>query len=272
MSKTFHFSAPTGATATVIAMMNQKGGVGKSTITTLLANVFFFQYGLKVAIIDADYPQYTILKRRKNAMQYIQSNTAIQAHFKTLFADRQPISVYPATGPKVPELIQQIEASYDLIFVDLAGTINQQGMGPLFQVIHHFFIPVLQDDDTLRSSVEFYQLLQVAARHLQLRPSAHLFFNKVPHQNIIHRYKAQLSEQFQILNHYMPAYTAYERELRSTLFPIQQSDLKFQKAVQRLFDFAKELASLIQLNDQLGTSKIIAPQNVSIQSSRARAS
>ena len=40
----------------VIAIISQKGGAGKSTVTTLLANIFFFILGFRIAVIDADYP------------------------------------------------------------------------------------------------------------------------------------------------------------------------------------------------------------------------
>ena len=49
----------------VIAIISQKGGAGKSTVTTLLANIFFFDLHFRIAVIDADYPQSSISKKRK---------------------------------------------------------------------------------------------------------------------------------------------------------------------------------------------------------------
>lgn len=40
-----------------IAICNQKGGVGKSTITTLLASYLCYRKGYRIMIADSDYPQ-----------------------------------------------------------------------------------------------------------------------------------------------------------------------------------------------------------------------
>lgn len=44
---------------TFIALSNQKGGVGKSTMTVLLASYFHYVKGKNVAVIDCDYPQFS---------------------------------------------------------------------------------------------------------------------------------------------------------------------------------------------------------------------
>lgn len=40
----------------VIAFSNQKGGVGKSTFTVLLASLLYYNKGVDVAILDCDSP------------------------------------------------------------------------------------------------------------------------------------------------------------------------------------------------------------------------
>lgn len=40
-----------------ISVCNQKGGVGKTTYTVLLASVLHYKMGKNVLIIDGDYPQ-----------------------------------------------------------------------------------------------------------------------------------------------------------------------------------------------------------------------
>ncbi|WP_333598635.1 ParA family protein, partial [Paraprevotella clara] len=39
----------------LVAFSNQKGGVGKSTITVLLASYFNYVRGIDVAVVDCDY-------------------------------------------------------------------------------------------------------------------------------------------------------------------------------------------------------------------------
>lgn len=39
-----------------VAFSNQKGGVGKSTLTVLVASYLYYEMGVKVAIMDCDSP------------------------------------------------------------------------------------------------------------------------------------------------------------------------------------------------------------------------
>ena len=41
-----------------VAFSNQKGGVGKSTLTVLVASYLYYEMGVKVAIMDCDSPQH----------------------------------------------------------------------------------------------------------------------------------------------------------------------------------------------------------------------
>ena len=40
----------------LVAVASQKGGVGKSVFTVLLASVLHYRKGLRVAVVDCDYP------------------------------------------------------------------------------------------------------------------------------------------------------------------------------------------------------------------------
>lgn len=48
----------------VVAFSNQKGGVGKSTLTVLLASYLYYEKGIKVAIMDCDSPQHSLIGER----------------------------------------------------------------------------------------------------------------------------------------------------------------------------------------------------------------
>lgn len=43
-----------------VALSNQKGGVGKSTMVVLLAGYFHYVAGRHVVVVDCDYPQYSV--------------------------------------------------------------------------------------------------------------------------------------------------------------------------------------------------------------------
>lgn len=44
-----------------ISICNQKGGVGKSTFTVLVASLLHYRFGRRVLVADCDYPQWSIL-------------------------------------------------------------------------------------------------------------------------------------------------------------------------------------------------------------------
>src|SRR5690606_33701247 len=48
-----------------IAFSSQKGGVGKSTFTTVTASLLHYQMGYNVAVFDCDYPQHSICQMRE---------------------------------------------------------------------------------------------------------------------------------------------------------------------------------------------------------------
>lgn len=48
-----------------VAFSTQKGGVGKTTFTVLVASYLYYLKGYDVAVVDCDYPQHSIAGMRK---------------------------------------------------------------------------------------------------------------------------------------------------------------------------------------------------------------
>ena len=44
-----------------VAFSTQKGGVGKTTFTVLVASYLYYLKGYNVAVVDCDYPQHSML-------------------------------------------------------------------------------------------------------------------------------------------------------------------------------------------------------------------
>ena len=58
-----------------VAISNQKGGVGKSALSVVLASYFHFEKGLNVAIVDCDSPQHSLVRMRERDKKAV-SNSA----------------------------------------------------------------------------------------------------------------------------------------------------------------------------------------------------
>jgi len=61
-----------------IAFSSQKGGVGKSTFTTLVASTMHYRLGYNVAVFDADFPQHSLMKMKDRDLKMIMENEALK--------------------------------------------------------------------------------------------------------------------------------------------------------------------------------------------------
>ena len=55
-----------------VAFSTQKGGAGKTTLTVLVASYLYYVKGLKVLVVDCDYPQFSIEDMRQRDMDLVQ--------------------------------------------------------------------------------------------------------------------------------------------------------------------------------------------------------
>lgn len=234
-----------GMATPVIACVNQKGGVGKSTLTTLLANHFYFRKELRIAILDADFPQHSIYKRRVENASYICSKPWLKKLTLELYQERKPIQVFHLPITEVGQSIASIQNDFDLIFLDIAGTLNQEGIQEAFAHVHFFFIPVLLDEDTLRSSLEFFQIVsQNFFAKSEVFKACYFLLNKISSLSTALAYRQKIEATgatvFPSLVH---SHVVYERTFRSTLLPIPKADEKklYHKEILRLQGFAEEI-------------------------------
>ena len=58
-----------GNTPVSITVCNQKGGVGKSTFTVLLASHLHYTLQRDVLVVDCDYPQWSIYNQRSRELE-----------------------------------------------------------------------------------------------------------------------------------------------------------------------------------------------------------
>ena len=64
----------------LVAIASQKGGVGKSVFTVLLASVLHYRKDVRVAVVDCDSPQHSIVLMRERDMEGVMKNDDLKVN------------------------------------------------------------------------------------------------------------------------------------------------------------------------------------------------
>ncbi|MDR2270422.1 MAG: ParA family protein [Sphingobacterium sp.] len=170
-----------------ISIYTQKGGVGKSTITTLLASVLHYRLGYNVIVMDCDFPQYSVSNMRERDKTALMKS---EYHKKVAMKQFQSINkkAYPIIKCKAEtaletamENISLLSVEPDIIFFDLPGTANTKGVLSALKSMDYIFSPVTADrlvvESTLSFSKAFLQLPHSVEENEAL--ALWLFWNQV---------------------------------------------------------------------------------------------
>ena len=117
--------------AKFISFCSQKGGVGKTSITTHVATYFYQVERVPVAIFDCDFPQHSLLSIRTSEKALLKSDP-----FLLKKAEKLGQMPYPIFADSVVNTLPKLDAYRDkkeLVLVDLPGTLNVEGMPGIIQ-------------------------------------------------------------------------------------------------------------------------------------------
>lgn len=145
-----------------VAFATQKGGVGKSTITALVANYVHNVKGYNVAIIDCDEPQHSIAGLRDKELELI----ADSLYFKALASDhfkktkRKAFSVIRSNSERALDDAEALlnEEELDIVFFDMPGTLKSKGVVKTLSQMDYIFTPISADRFVIESAVQFVQM------------------------------------------------------------------------------------------------------------------
>jgi cellulose biosynthesis protein BcsQ len=232
----------------LIAFSTQKGGVGKTTFTTLAASYLHYMRGYNVAVMDCDYPQWSVHSLRKREAEQLQSNGFYQkkalAMFEALDKGTYPvICSCPDNDPlaRAKEFLASEAADYDLLLFDLPGTINNEGVINTFLGMDYVFVPVSASRLSMESTLPFIiSVKEMKAAYPQINlKGIHLFWNMVVPRSKreLYAYYENLIERFGIslLKTSIPRSLRYDTEqsiegnapvFLSTVFPPDRALLK----------------------------------------------
>lgn len=228
-----------------IALSNQKGGVGKSTITVLLASYFHYQKEKNVLVVDCDYPQHSVKAMREWDVKNVGKTPRLQNMLVEQFGDtgRKAYNILPSTPEKANEtayeFIDRSDIDYDIVLFDLPGTVNTPGVFQSIINMDHVFTPITQERMVMQSSMTFVLAVREYLHHHKGAPlrNIHMFWNKMDKRVSKDLYNAYMeifhSLKLPVLETVIPSAERYKKDagsngqiFRSTLFPPSSALLK----------------------------------------------
>ena len=230
----------------LIAFASQKGGVGKSAFTVLVASILHYQKGLKVGVVDCDSPQHSISRMRDRDIESVQESDFLKV---VLYRQHEQIRKrsYPVikSNPEkaIEDLYRYIEeqdAVFDVVLFDLPGTLRSEGVVHTISAIDYIFIPLKADNVVMQSSLQFAEVVEeeLIARHNCNLKGIYLFWNMVDKRERTESYESWnrviQKAELHLLESRIPDTKRYNKELsslknsifRSTLFPPDNRQIK----------------------------------------------
>jgi len=170
-----------------ISFSTQKGGVGKSTMTTLLASVFHYRLGFNVLVMDCDFPQHSLTHMRERdkvaLMQNEYHKKAAMKQFQAIDKKAYPIISCKAENAleKASEHVSHMPVVPDIIFFDLPGTANTKGVLTTLTKMDFIFSPITADRLVVESTLGFTKafLSLPVTEDSNRQKSLWLFWNQV---------------------------------------------------------------------------------------------
>ncbi|GHT32245.1 conjugal transfer protein TraA [Bacteroidia bacterium] len=227
-----------------VAFSTQKGGAGKTTLTVLVASYLHYVKGYNVAVVDCDYPQYSVVDMRKRDRELVMDDE----YYSYLFyeqATRLDKKIYPVEQGMPENAIEVAQGlskneDFDFIFFDLPGTINNEGVVKTLSQMDYIFSPISADYMVLRSTLRFADVLneKLITTGIANIKGLYLLWNLVDG-----REKSELYEVYEkviedlhltALKTFLPDSKRFRKELsvshkavfRSTLFPVDKALIK----------------------------------------------
>jgi cellulose biosynthesis protein BcsQ len=232
--------------AKIISISNQKGGVGKSLLTTMIATSLGSEpFNLKVAVIDLDH-QATIYKLRQIDKQAYPQDTV------------EPFTVYRFKVAELQKNIGEIDRAFDVVFIDTAGKLDnetdvlQQEISRALMFTDVLFIPFVAGFGNLTATYDYLKFVA------QIQDARQLQQRKLKYYGFINQYRArsrandfliqdieaiQQTEPFKVMTSKLNDFTMFkDADTITTLYNPLSND----NAKRNFSDFVNEFIQLIK--------------------------
>lgn len=229
-----------------VAFSTQKGGAGKTALTVLTSSYMHYVLDKSIAIIDCDYPQYSIMEMRKRDTDLVMKDNHFKLlaynQFKGLEKKAYPVVMSDPVNAidMANTVIRDCSEKLDIIFFDLPGTMNSKGVVQTLSSMDYIFSPISADRLVLESTLTFASsinenLISVGKSNIK---GLYLLWNMVDGRektDLYQVYEDVINELgLPLLKTFIPDTKRFRKELsggqkqifRSTLFPADKQLVK----------------------------------------------
>jgi chromosome partitioning protein len=148
-----------GRSMPIIAVVNQKGGTGKTTVATNLATLFAGQQG-EVLLVDAD-PQQSALEWQRDRPAHLPQ-----------------VSVIGLPAPNLHREMPRLQTKYRVILIDGGGRVTATARATV-AVADFLLVPTLASLPDARSTQRFFQEVVEEVATIKGRVSGAILFSMV---------------------------------------------------------------------------------------------
>lgn len=143
-----------------VAFATQKGGVGKSTLTTLMASYLYYVEGVEVVAVDCDSTQHSLNVYREHDLLVTKENPYLKKVMHKFYSQfKKPCYQIFMTSPSeaLDVVNEYVESGNNprVVFFDITGTINDTQIVDLISNMDYIFVPITTETGEMASSISF---------------------------------------------------------------------------------------------------------------------
>jgi len=164
----------------LIGFVSGKGGAGKTTITEIVATGLNKYFDYSIAVVEVDTYQPSMTKDRERDLENLKNGHALTIMNAQYLKDRnKSIFDIHLLDPTDLKKIAKVKKAYDIVFVDVPGSLAIPGVKELFYFLDYAFIPFYVDPKSFNSQIDTIKLISkiMTLKNSRLKDYA-VFFNK----------------------------------------------------------------------------------------------
>ncbi|WP_212768281.1 ParA family protein [Larkinella sp. C7] len=235
---------------TVLAFATQKGGMGKTTLSVIVASYLHYKRGLKTALLDVDGSQLSVHTQRLREAENLDEDAQFRMEERREKEGIDPFEILSGYPKDVPKMITMLAPDTQVVFVDLPGNIEIAGYDLAIKSVDLLLVPMETSEYSVTTGFQYL----TAIKQIGLVPieNCWVVWNKYKPSRDASMVE-QLEDSFvsyglQALKSRIPQRDSYQDPAnRSTLFPMPPAYLR-NSGLKELFI---EVEELIMKNNQL---------------------